>query len=78
MIGDKAQGDLYRITSQINPTLLNGNFLCGKGAPKWVVIVKGQGIGGDVDPRSVMIYETAERPPAGGDCAVFNYEAAPR
>jgi hypothetical protein len=54
MMGDKAQGDLYRITSQINPILLNGNFLCGRAHQKWVVIVKRKKIGGDVDPARVV------------------------
>jgi hypothetical protein len=73
--GEVTQGQLYRVTSQTNPALLQGTTLCGRSGPKWIVIVKTKPMGADVDPRSVMIYETAQKPPAGSNCAIYNYDA---
>jgi hypothetical protein len=73
--GDATQGQLYRVMSQSNPVLLQGNYLCGREVPKWIVILKTKRIGGDVDPRSLMVYDTSQKPPAGSNCAVYTYEA---
>jgi hypothetical protein len=72
--GDVTQGQLYRVTSQTNPALLQGTYLCGQAA-KWIVILKTKRIGADVDPRSVMVYDTPQKPPAGSNCAIYMYDA---
>ena len=74
--GGKATADLYRVTSTNNPVMLGGNYLCGRTAPRWVTVRSPPKLTAvDIDPKALDVYETAQPPPEGGNCANFNYDA---
>jgi hypothetical protein len=62
---------IYAVTNTTNPTLLNGNKLCGNAPPTWIVVVPQPPIGLEIDA-----FASADKPvsPASpGLCATFSY-----
>ncbi|HEY3638556.1 MAG TPA: hypothetical protein VGK90_10430 [Rhizomicrobium sp.] len=62
---------IYAVTSTDNPTLLNGNKLCGDTPPKWIVVVPQPPLGLEIDAF------TSEEKPASADspglCKALSY-----
>jgi hypothetical protein len=76
MMGQSVPADIFAVARPGNPTLLNGNKLCGPAAPKYLAISRpapGR------DTRSIMVYDSGSPLAGASACAAFNYVAqAPR
>lgn len=79
---------LYRVTPEQNPELLNGNRLCGKQPPTFIVLAHSEDSASLAESQSLhlKVFNGAEAPPAAaavgmetsapGFRALFNYERA--
>lgn len=62
---------IYAVTSTTNPTLLNGNKLCGDAAPTWIVVVPQPPMGLEIDA-----FTGADKPAnatSPGLCKTYSY-----
>lgn len=62
---------IYSVTSTDNPTLLNGNKLCGDTPPTWIVVVPQPPTGLEVDAFTGADKPTS--PSSPGLCKTFAY-----
>lgn len=74
-VGGKASAELYRVTSNTNPVLIGGNYLCGKSPPRWITIRPLEKYtDADTDLKALDVYD-GPAPPQGGSCANYNFDA---
>jgi hypothetical protein len=79
--GETADAAIYRVTSPADPTLRNGNHLCGgpgHAVPvTFIAVWVPAALPGDTAPRSIAVFSGRDAPrSAGGDdlCGTFNYD----
>jgi hypothetical protein len=62
---------IYAVTSTTNPTLLNGNKLCGDTPPTWIVVVPQPPMGLEIDAFTGA--DKPATPASPGLCKTFSY-----
>jgi hypothetical protein len=62
---------IYAVTSATNPTLLNGNKLCGETPPTWIVVVPQPPVGLEIDAFTGA--DKPASPASPGLCKTFSY-----
>jgi hypothetical protein len=60
----KVMADLYRVTSQDDPVLENGNKLCKGKAIAFLIVWKSEKIGNEADPRALAPFSGQKFDPA--------------
>jgi hypothetical protein len=80
-MGETADAAIYRVTSPADPTLRNGNHLCGGAGHAvpvtFVAVWVPTALPGDATPRSMAAFSGKDAPrSAEGDdvCGTFNYD----
>ncbi|HEX3666790.1 MAG TPA: hypothetical protein VHU23_16310 [Rhizomicrobium sp.] len=69
---DSLPAHVYAVTGTTNPTLLNGNKLCGDGAPTWIVVVPQPPVGLEIDAFSGV--DKPASVTSAGLCNTFSYK----